>query len=216
MAAIFIVGKMTSVIIACYAANFKSRSSFLIATSMVAMGEFNFVVAKVALDGKLIGTDIYSSVIAAAVITMVLLPYISKSSPQMFDWIVKMMPAKMMRGLTRVERSRLEAREQMVRSTKVRSTVRKQIYLIFIDFILIIITLLAIDLLSIIKDSITVASGNDSIASVVLLIIVLIVIMPAMIHMVKRISVIAITCRCLPPLKGNIVSQQCCAPTTCS
>ena len=203
VAAIFIVGKMTSVIIGCFAANFKARSSFLIATSMVAMGEFTFVVAKVALDGKLIGTDIYSSVIAAAVITMVLLPYISRSSPKVFDWIVKMIPAKMINGLTRVEISRLEARERMARSIEVRSTVRKQIYLIFIDFILIVATLLAINLLSIVKDSVIAASGNDSIASVVLLIIALIVIVPAMIHMVKRISVIAITLSMSSTIEGK-------------
>ena len=60
VAAIFIIGKLTSVYVGCSAANFKSRSSFMIATSMLAMGEFTFVVAKVALDGELIGTDIYS------------------------------------------------------------------------------------------------------------------------------------------------------------
>lgn len=103
VAAIFIVGKMTSVVIGGDAANFKARSSFLIATAMVAMGEFTFVVAKVALDGKLIGTDIYSSVIGAAVITMVLLPLISRSSPRFFDWFIGKIPKKTIRGLARVE-----------------------------------------------------------------------------------------------------------------
>jgi CPA2 family monovalent cation:H+ antiporter-2 len=203
VASIFIVGKMASVMIGCYAANFKSSSSFMIAASMVAMGEFTFVVAKVALDGKLIGTDIYSSVIAAAVITMVLLPYISRSSPRMFGWLVRNIPAKMVRGLTRVEKSRLEARERMARSSKVRLTVRKQIYLIFIDFILIIATLLAIDLLTTIKDFVSAASGNDSIASVILLMIALIIIIPAMIHLVKRISVIAVTLSMPTTIEGQ-------------
>jgi monovalent cation:H+ antiporter-2, CPA2 family len=193
VAAIFILGKMTSVIIGCYAANFKSRSSFLIATSMVAMGEFTFVVAKVALDGNLIGTDIYSSVIGAAVITMILLPFISRSSPRFFDWAVSRMPKKMFKDLARLERSRLEVREGMAQSFMVRSTVRKQIYLIFIDFVLIISTLLTIGFLTIIKDSISAASGDETIASVVLLLIALSVVVPAMIHLVKRINVIAIT-----------------------
>jgi monovalent cation:H+ antiporter-2, CPA2 family len=193
VAAIFIVGKMTSVVIGCYAANFKARSSFLIATSMVAMGEFTFVVAKVALDGDLIGTDIYSSVIGAAVITMVLLPFISRSSPRFFDWFIGKIPKKMIWGLARVEGSRLEARERMARSSDVRLIVRKQIYIIFIDFVLIIATLLVIDLLTSIKDYLHSASGSESIASLVLLAIALSIIVPAMIHLVKRISVIAIT-----------------------
>jgi CPA2 family monovalent cation:H+ antiporter-2 len=193
VAAIFIVGKMTSIIIGCYAANFKARSSFLIATSMVAMGEFTFVVAKVALDGELIGTEIYSSVIGAAVITMVLLPYISRSSPKIFDWFVSKMPTKIVGGLTEAEEFRLEARERMAHSSKVRLTVRKQIYLIFIDFVIIIATLLALDFLTVIEEYVHTSTGNQSIASLVLLIIALSVIVPAMIHLVKRISVIAIT-----------------------
>ncbi|HEY3419851.1 MAG TPA: cation:proton antiporter [Methanomassiliicoccales archaeon] len=193
IAVIFIVGKMTSVIIGCYAANFRSRSSFYIAASMVSMGEFTFVVAKVALDGNLIGMDIYSSVIAAAVITMVMLPYISRSSPGVFSWLIKKAPAKMVNTMSRIEGSRLEARESMAKSSKIRSTVHKQIYLIFIDFVLIIGTLLAINLITIIKDFVTAASGSDSIASVVLLVMALIVIIPATIHLAQRISVIAIS-----------------------
>jgi monovalent cation:H+ antiporter-2, CPA2 family len=194
VAAIFIVGKMASVWIGCFAANFKFRSSFLIATSMVAMGEFTFVVAKVALDGKIIGSDLYSSVIAAAVITMVLLPYISRSSPRFYDWLVGKMPVSLIKTLTKVENEQLEAREKMAHSSMVRSIVRKQLYLIFIDFILIIITLLATNLLSFVRDLVAgAASGNDAVTSVGLLIIALIIIIPAMIHLVKRISVIALT-----------------------
>jgi monovalent cation:H+ antiporter-2, CPA2 family len=194
VAAIFIVGKLVSISVGCYAANFNSRSSFMIATSMLAMGEFTFVVAKVALDGELIGTDIYSSVIAAAVITMVLLPYISRSSPRIFNWLVSKTPIKMKVAMTKVEDARLEARERMARSSTVRLIVRKQIYLIFIDFIVIIATLLVIDFLSVIREFVIgAASGDSAIASAVLLIMAMIVIVPAMIHLVRRISVIAIT-----------------------
>jgi hypothetical protein len=96
-------------------------------------------------------------------------------------------------SLARVERSRLEARERMARSSDVRLIVRKQIYIIFIDFVLIIATLLVIDLLTSIKDYLHTASGSESITSLVLLAMALSIIVPAMIHLVKRISVIAIT-----------------------
>jgi CPA2 family monovalent cation:H+ antiporter-2 len=204
IAAIFIAGKMLSVGIGCFAANFKSRSSFLIAASMVAMGEFTFVVAKVALDGKLIGAELYSSVIAAAVITMVLLPYISRSSPRAFDWLLNRMPARMIGTMTRIEGTRLEAREKMEHSSKVRDTVRKQIYLIFVDFVLIVVTLIAVNLLSFIRESIAgLLSGNDAIASLILFMIALLMVIPAIIHLVKRISVIAITLALPTPAEGQ-------------
>ena len=193
IATIFILSKMASLFIGCFAANFKPRSSFLIAASMVAMGEFTFVVAKVALDGNLIDIELYSSVVAAAVITMVLLPVISRSSPRMFDWFLCRIPGRVLKGMTRVECYRLEAREKMAGSSKIREVVRKQIYLIFVDFILILVTLLAIDLSSFIRESIGAAAGNSTIASVMIFAIALLVIVPAVFHLVRRISVIAIT-----------------------
>ncbi len=194
IAAIFIAGKMSSLIIGCFAANFRTRSSFLIATSMVAMGEFTFVVAKVALDGSLIDTELYSSVIAAAVITMMMLPVISRSSPRMFNWMACHMPERLIGAMNRIECARLDAGEKMAHSKNVRGTIRKQIYLIFVDFILIIAILLAIDTLSIVRGWIEVATlGNSAFASVVLFAVALILVIPAIVHLVNRISVIAIT-----------------------
>ena len=96
--------------------------------------------------------------------------------------------------LTKMEMTRLEASQRMAHSSKVRTTVRKQIYLIFIDFILIVATLLVIGFISIFREFVvgTFYLG-ESIGSVVLLIIALIVIVPAIIHLVRRISVIAVT-----------------------
>lgn len=61
----------------------------------------------------------------------------------------------------------------MARSSDIHLIVRKQIYIMFIDFVLIIATLLVIDLLTSIKDYLHSASGSESIASLVLLAIAL-------------------------------------------
>ena len=99
IAVIFIVGKMASVSLGCLAANFRVRSAFLVGTSLVAMGEFTFVVAKVALQGQVIDDALYSSVIAAAVMTMVLLPFVSKYAPRMFEAVVSRLPAGALKAL---------------------------------------------------------------------------------------------------------------------
>jgi CPA2 family monovalent cation:H+ antiporter-2 len=194
IAAVFIGGKLLGVSIGCFAANFKSRSGFLIASSMVAMGEFTFVVAKVALDGQVIGTDLYSSVIGAAVITMLLLPFISRSSPKIFDAVVARLPKKLFRALDKVENMRLDVRRKMSASKEERAVVRKEVYKIFVDFVIIVTILLVVGMLSFVKSAATsVSSGNSMLADLILMIVALIMIVPALIHLIKRLQVIAIT-----------------------
>ena len=152
IAAIFITGKLVSVGLGCYVANFKARSAFLVAASMVAMGEFTFVVAKIALDGAVITNALYSSVIGAALITMLLLPFISKGAPPLFDKVVARMPKRIYAPLDKIESIRMAARERMKASTELKKKVRNQLLFIFVDFIVILVILLAANLLTFIKD----------------------------------------------------------------
>ncbi len=103
IALVFIVGKIVSVSIGCLAANFKIRSSLYVATSMVAMGEFTFIVAKTALDGGVITNSFYTSVITAALITMMLYPVISRSAPKMIEVLSKYSPRRLHRDVARLE-----------------------------------------------------------------------------------------------------------------
>jgi monovalent cation:H+ antiporter-2, CPA2 family len=194
IAATFILGKLVSIAIGCLAANFKSRSAFLIGTSMVAMGEFTFVVAKVALDGQVIDGSLYSSVIGAAVITMLMLPFVSKHSPKIFDAVVKRMPKAVFNALDRVENTRLEVRERMGKSKEVSGVVRKQLLYLIIDFVVIVAILLAVNLLTFIKDiAINYSDDLNMVPSLILFILSLILILPAIAHMVKRLRIISET-----------------------
>ncbi|MDW5562883.1 MAG: cation:proton antiporter [Methanomassiliicoccus sp.] len=194
IAAIFIIGKMFSVSIGCLAANFKTRSAFLVGTSLVAMGEFTFVVAKVALDGKVIDASLYSSVIGAAVVTMVTLPMVSKYAPKIFDTMVGLLPIRVFKALDRIENTRLEVRDKMAGSREVRSVVKKQLFYMFIDFVLIVVMLLAVNLLSFVNDAVANYSDDlNVVPSLLLLILSLVVILPAIAHMVKRLRIIAET-----------------------
>jgi CPA2 family monovalent cation:H+ antiporter-2 len=148
---VFILAKMMSVTFACYMANYKARSCLLIGASLVAMGEFSFVVAKLALDNGLIDGLLYSAVIGAAIISLIAYPFISRGSPRLFDWIIRRMPAKMRQDLTKYEGARAEFRVKTSLSPQIRSEVRRELMLIVIDMVLIICIIIAVNLLSILN-----------------------------------------------------------------
>jgi len=181
IAAVFIVGKILSLGIGCMVANFKTRSSFAVATSMVAMGEFSFVVAKEALDSDVIDGGLYASIIGAAVITMVLLPFISKNSSKIFDTVVKHLPKRAFETMDRIETSRLEARKKMARSNSAKRLIRRQLMYLMIDTAVILIVLLSVNFLDAIYDEV----------SVLLFVVASVIIIPAVVHMTKRVRVIS-------------------------
>ena len=67
------------------------------------MGEFTFIVAKTALDGGVITNSFYTSVITAALITMMLYPVISRSAPKMIEVLSKYSPRRLHRDVARLE-----------------------------------------------------------------------------------------------------------------
>jgi monovalent cation:H+ antiporter-2, CPA2 family len=181
IATVFVLGKVLSVGIGCMVANFKTRSSFLVATSLLAMGEFSFVVAKQALDSGIIDGGIYASIIGAAVITMVLLPLVSKNSSKIFDALVKRMPQKVFITLDRIENSRLEVRKKMARSDHTKRLIRRQILYMVIDVVYIVLVLLL---------SNVIASIFEPVA-IILFLATVIAIIPAVAHMTKRLRMIS-------------------------
>jgi CPA2 family monovalent cation:H+ antiporter-2 len=192
IAAIFIVGKMFSVGLGCYVANFKARSSFLVAASMVAMGEFTFVVAKIALDGKVIDSALYSSVIGASLVTMLLLPFLSKGAPGFFDRVVARMPKRLFLPLEKIEGVRMAAREKMRSSAELKREIRKQVLFIFIDFIIILTVLLAASFLSFFHDfAIDYSDDVNMLPALLLFIVELALTIPVVVNIVSRMRKIA-------------------------
>jgi CPA2 family monovalent cation:H+ antiporter-2 len=192
IAAVFIVGKTLSVSVGCFAANFKIRSSFYIAMSMAALGEFTFVTAKIAFDGAIIDDALYSSVVGAAVITMVLLPTIFKSAPRIFDAVVSRMPKGVFTAFDRIENTRLEARKHMDHSAATRNIIKRQLLYVFIDFVIILAILITMNVLNSLDQVLnTSLIGNAVLASLILFVASLVMILPAIVHIVKRLRVIS-------------------------
>ena len=75
IAAVFIVGKIFSVTTATYLANTDARSSMMSGMAMVAMGEFSFVIVKTGVENGSLSQFFYSTIIGAALITMIVMPH---------------------------------------------------------------------------------------------------------------------------------------------
>ncbi len=82
------------------------RNGFISAISLVAMGEFAFIIAKQALDYGVVDEGFYTSVIGAALISMMVLPMITRSSDRIWDRMVDACPAGALDALRRVNGSR--------------------------------------------------------------------------------------------------------------
>jgi monovalent cation:H+ antiporter-2, CPA2 family len=189
IAVVFILAKMLSVTFACYMANYKARSCLLIGASLVAMGEFSFVVAKLALDNGLIDGLLYSAVIGAAIISLIAYPFISRGSPRLFDWIIRRMPVKIQQDLTKYEGARAEFRVKTSLSPQIRNEVRKELMLIVIDMVLIICIIIAVNLLSILNAlAESLGAGLGILSEIVTFLLGLILTLPLIFILVTRIK----------------------------
>jgi CPA2 family monovalent cation:H+ antiporter-2 len=185
----FILAKMSSVSLACYMANYKARSCLLIGASLVAMGEFSFVVAKLALDNGLIDGVLYSAVIGAAIITLLTYPFISRGSPRLFDWIIRRMPVRMQQDLKKYENARAEFSRKTAISPQIRSEVRRELMLIVTDMVLIICVIIAVNLLSVLNVvAENLGAGLGVVSSLVAFLVGLILTLPLIFILVTRIK----------------------------
>ena len=142
IAAVFIVSKIGSVGLACYLTNMSVQKSLLIGTSLVAMGEFAFIIAKQALDAGIVDQNFYSAVIGAALISMVVMPLITKAQPRMFDAANKRLPNRLHCALARVDQIRSAASGRMQSTSPASKDIRRSISLIFVDCMVIILVMI--------------------------------------------------------------------------
>ncbi|MBI0583737.1 MAG: cation:proton antiporter [Methanomassiliicoccus sp.] len=141
IAVVFFISKITTIWLGCYIANMTARDSFLIATSLIAMGEFAFIIAKAAFDAGVVGEDYYSAVIGAALITMVAMPIITKKQPQLFDGLVRLVPNKIRCSLSRIDDVHSAASANTKRSHPARSEIKRRVSLLFVDVMVIVVVM---------------------------------------------------------------------------
>jgi CPA2 family monovalent cation:H+ antiporter-2 len=83
--AVFALCKTATVHLGYWVGNGDSRNGFISAVALCAMGEFAFIISKEALDYGVMDQAFYSSVIGAALLSMILLPILTEFSGKAYD-----------------------------------------------------------------------------------------------------------------------------------
>lgn len=193
IAVTFTLAKIASVSVASYVNGMTMRSSFSIGVSLVAMGEFAFIIAKTALDAGLIDQGFYSSVFGAAIITMVMLPVLSRNSDRIYDGLVRCVPRKMMCSFGRINRFKDEVGKRLEVSAETRKKATAELLMISVDLVVIISVMLLINLLSTSTDDFqNVAQGLHVLPVLLLFLAGLIIITPAVFNTMMSIRRMAV------------------------
>ena len=85
--AIFMISKFVTVFIGYYMSNQSFEEGFVSSISLMAMGEFAFIISSQAYANKVVDETFYTAVIGAALMSMVLLPILTKDMFKASDWL---------------------------------------------------------------------------------------------------------------------------------
>jgi CPA2 family monovalent cation:H+ antiporter-2 len=61
------------------------KTSMLVGLGLMQIGEFSFIIASLGIKAELLSEGVYSTIVATALITMVLTPYAMRSSPNLYN-----------------------------------------------------------------------------------------------------------------------------------
>jgi CPA2 family monovalent cation:H+ antiporter-2 len=193
IAVTFALAKLISVTLASYVNGMAMRSSFSIGVSLIAMGEFAFIIAKTALDAGLIDQSFYSSVFGAAIFTMVLLPVLSCNSDRIYDGMLRRVPKRVMSSFSRVNKFKDDVGRRFEASSETRKKATSELLMISVDLVVIISVMLLINVLSSMSDSFQGAAEGLHILPILLLFLAgLIIITPAVFNTMMSIRRMAV------------------------
>jgi len=194
IAALFIFGKMFVLIISTYIFGYKAKDSFVISISLLAMGEFAFIISKIALDAGLLSQELYSSVIGAALITMVTLPLTSKFQGPIYSALVRITPGKLRSAFGRIDSVKEAATSRNVMMSDDRRKLSGHLTRIFIDYLYIVLILLVFNLVSEVNAVIADAAGDLGVLpGAALLFIMLLAISPALVSVYRNLKKVSST-----------------------
>jgi|GEM_PF-655534 len=136
---VFLVLKILSVYLGYFVANEKGKICWLSAVSLTVMGEFAFIIAKEALDNGVMGQDMYTAVVGAALISMIALPVIAKYAERGWDAMERRCPEAVASGLGRVVRYRDDIYESFLgASNRSKRAIRRSMAFAYVNMLLII------------------------------------------------------------------------------
>ena len=137
---IYFVLKAGSVLVAYFIGNKPIRLGFYCSISLVAMGEFAFIISKEAFNNGIITSDFYASVIGAALVSMICLPLINSKAEAIADFVQVKTPQPIVNGFMKFEvmRSNFYARLSMVTKDTM-ANFRSRLVKLYVDLLLIVI-----------------------------------------------------------------------------
>ncbi len=192
IAAVFMFSKIGSVSLACYIANMKAKDSLTIGLSLVAMGEFAFIIAKQALDANVVSIDFYSAVIGGTLITMVVMPILTKVQPGIMDWLWRNLPVNVRDSVARLDQVRATPHRKRHAPTESELVVRKGLFLIAIDCAVILTIMLLFGAVEGLESHFaTIASYLNILPAEVLLFFVILILTPAIYNIRYHVKIIA-------------------------
>lgn len=115
---IYFILKCGSVMAAYFVGNKPLRLSFFCSISLVAMGEFAFIISKEAYSAGIITGDFYTSVIGAALLSMIVLPLFNRKADKFCDYVQVHTPQPLVNGFIRLELIRSNFYTKMSQATK--------------------------------------------------------------------------------------------------
>ncbi|MCQ2079618.1 MAG: cation:proton antiporter [archaeon] len=115
---IYFILKAGSVILAYFIGNKPMRLSFYCSISLVAMGEFAFIISKEAYEAGIMSQEFYTSIIGAALISMIFLPLINRKAEAICDFVQVKTPQPIVNGFLRMESIRSSYYTKMSLATK--------------------------------------------------------------------------------------------------
>lgn len=120
---IYVALKMFSVFTAYFVANKTMRVAFISSVGLVVMGEFAFIISKAAYDADIMPHDIYTSIIGAALLSMIVMPIMSRYADTVCVKASEYAPGFLYNGVRKVEKVRSDWYMKMALSS--RSTAEK-------------------------------------------------------------------------------------------
>jgi monovalent cation:H+ antiporter-2, CPA2 family len=193
IAAVFIIGKFVAVSTGSYAANLEGKKAMTLGLSMVAMGEFAYVIAKMGSEAGVVSTSFYSTIIGASLITMLVLPVSIKRSDRTIWWVVRHLPRGVKGDLRHLEEVRTTVRQHLAVSVERRATVRREVIGILVDITFLFVVLLVANIVHGFELMLTYleSSGLGILPYIIFIQIIFALLLPATVNIIKRVRRIA-------------------------
>jgi len=115
---LFAVMKSSTVFLAYWIGNEKAYRGFVSAVSLVTMGEFAFIIAKEALDYGVVDNSFYTAVIGAALLSMIVLPFLTRYSDPLWFTAEEKCPPRIREKIDMINHARDNMYRRVTASSK--------------------------------------------------------------------------------------------------